>query len=88
MANIKLEFCSTGFPDEMASTDWSPQRFTHVIELMEEALNFARISWADYLFVSFSCMFFLTIQTYIIFPKILVYVVVLKICFKWKNNLF
>ncbi|XP_059143528.1 glycosyltransferase 25 family member-like [Physella acuta] len=49
--DVKLDQIKKGFPDENASTDWSPQRFTHVIALREEALNFARSSWADYLFM-------------------------------------
>lgn len=46
--------------------DWSTDRFAHIISLKEEALQFARKSWADFVFVSFCFL-------YIIFHIILIY---------------
>lgn len=40
------------FEDEKGPAHWSPQRFSHVIGLREEALNYARNIWADYILVS------------------------------------
>ncbi|XP_075991068.1 glycosyltransferase 25 family member [Anticarsia gemmatalis] len=37
--------------DEKSSVHWSPERFKHVIQLREEALEFSRKMWADYLFM-------------------------------------
>ncbi|XP_049818713.1 glycosyltransferase 25 family member [Aethina tumida] len=39
----------TYFPDERGPAHWTKERFTHVINLKEAALNFARRKWADYL---------------------------------------
>lgn len=41
----------TYFPDERGPAHWTTERFTHVINLKEAALNFARRKWADYLLV-------------------------------------
>uniref|UniRef100_A0A2A4JRR4 Glycosyl transferase family 25 domain-containing protein n=1 Tax=Heliothis virescens TaxID=7102 RepID=A0A2A4JRR4_HELVI len=37
--------------DETSSIHWSSEHFKHVIRLREEALQFARKMWADYLFM-------------------------------------
>lgn len=34
------------------NVDWSIDRFSHIISLREEAIEFARKSWADFIFVS------------------------------------
>ncbi|CAL7944133.1 unnamed protein product [Xylocopa violacea] len=39
---------SNGFADEIGITHWSTERFLHVINLREEALNTARNVWADF----------------------------------------
>lgn len=44
---------SRGFEDEKGISDWSNNRFFHVIKLREEALNFGRRVWADFIFVRF-----------------------------------
>ncbi|KAL4717672.1 hypothetical protein ACJJTC_000821 [Scirpophaga incertulas] len=38
-------------PDETRSTHWSPGHFRHIIKLREQALNFTRHLWADYIFM-------------------------------------
>ena len=38
--------------DEEGPAHWTPLRFTHVIQLREEALDTARQMWADYVWVS------------------------------------
>ncbi|XP_012220536.2 glycosyltransferase 25 family member isoform X2 [Linepithema humile] len=47
--NIYLNTTTTGFEDERTYADWSPHRFAHVINLREEALNYAREIWADFI---------------------------------------
>ncbi|CAB3226126.1 unnamed protein product [Arctia plantaginis] len=37
--------------DEAKCVQWTPQHFTHVINLREKALEFARQMWADYIFM-------------------------------------
>ncbi|XP_063986859.1 glycosyltransferase 25 family member [Diachasmimorpha longicaudata] len=49
--NAKLNEESHGFNDEKGTADWSNDRFSHVISLRQEALNYARESWADYIFM-------------------------------------
>ncbi|XP_047115562.1 glycosyltransferase 25 family member [Schistocerca piceifrons] len=46
-------------PGENSSVAWSKQRFTHVIQLREEALMVARYVWADYVWF-LDCDVFLT----------------------------
>lgn len=50
--NTSLDEKSTGHKDEKGYADWSLMRFTHVIKLREEILNYGRKIWADYIFVS------------------------------------
>lgn len=50
--SINLNTTSIGHHDEITITDWSPQRFAHVIDLRERALNYARGAWADFILVS------------------------------------
>lgn len=45
-ANVSVAFEATN------KTIWTSERFNHVIKLKEEALNYARAVWADYIFVS------------------------------------
>uniref|UniRef100_A0A0C9RI84 AAEL003481_0 protein n=1 Tax=Fopius arisanus TaxID=64838 RepID=A0A0C9RI84_9HYME len=49
--NARLDSESHGFDDEKGTADWSNDRFTHVINLRQEALDYARESWADYIFM-------------------------------------
>lgn len=48
---------SNGFEDEKRIADWSPSRFSHIIKLREEAINYARKVWADFIFVSLKNIF-------------------------------
>lgn len=50
--NIYLNTTTVGFEDERTYADWSPRRFAHVIDLREQALNYAREIWADFILVS------------------------------------
>lgn len=50
--------------DERSATHWSPGHFQHVIRLREDALNFGRKMWADYLFVR---SFFLWCSSFLLF---------------------
>lgn len=36
------------FPDETGPAHWPPSRFNHIIKLREDALQYARQMWADY----------------------------------------
>lgn len=47
--NVHLNASSTGFEDERSIADWSSRRFTHVIDLREQALDYARKIWADFI---------------------------------------
>ncbi|KAJ6654623.1 hypothetical protein lerEdw1_006776 [Lerista edwardsae] len=38
----------SSFPDELGPKHWSDQRFEHVMRLKQEALDFARAEWANY----------------------------------------
>ncbi|KAL5012579.1 hypothetical protein ScPMuIL_011130 [Solemya velum] len=49
--DLEINNTETGFSDEKGACDWSVERFDHVIKLRQEALNFARRKWADYLFM-------------------------------------
>lgn len=49
--DIYIDEKSNGFEDEESNTDWSLLRFTHVINLRQEALNYARKIWADFIWV-------------------------------------
>ena len=44
---------------ESGPIDWPEERFLHLIQLRQTALQEARRQWADYLFVSISCFVFL-----------------------------
>ncbi|RZC38505.1 glycosyltransferase 25 family member, partial [Asbolus verrucosus] len=46
-------------PEEKGPAHWTKERFNHVINLRESALNFARKVWADY-FLAIDCDVFLT----------------------------
>ena len=50
--NVHLNASSTGFEDERSITDWSPRRFAHIIDLREQALDYAKEIWADFILVS------------------------------------
>lgn len=39
------------FTDSKGIAHWSEDRFSHIIELRESSLNFARNKWADYYLV-------------------------------------
>ncbi|XP_024871369.1 glycosyltransferase 25 family member-like, partial [Temnothorax curvispinosus] len=47
--NVDLNASSTGFEDEKSIANWSPRRFAHVIDLREQALDYARKIWADFI---------------------------------------
>lgn len=51
--NTELHESEVGFPQEQGPAHWTVDRFNHVINLRESALNYARSIWADYLLVSF-----------------------------------
>lgn len=46
--DIKLDKASpTSYPGDVEGTEWSDERFSHVMSLKEDLLNKARDSWAD-----------------------------------------
>ncbi|KYQ48787.1 Glycosyltransferase 25 family member [Trachymyrmex zeteki] len=47
--NVYLNASSTGFEDERSIADWSPRRFAHIIDLREQALDYAKEIWADFI---------------------------------------
>ncbi|KAL6442951.1 hypothetical protein ACFW04_002750 [Cataglyphis niger] len=49
--NVQLNATSTRFEDERTFADWSPRRFAHVIDLREQALDYARQIWADFIWM-------------------------------------
>ncbi|XP_071636841.1 glycosyltransferase 25 family member isoform X1 [Temnothorax longispinosus] len=49
--NVDLNASSTGFEDEKSIANWSPRRFAHVIDLREQALDYARKIWADFIWM-------------------------------------
>lgn len=48
---INFDEKSKGFDDEKGITNWSAQRFLHVINLREEALKAGRNMWADFIWM-------------------------------------
>lgn len=58
--SVNLEILSSPphrIGDETGPAHWTPQRFTHVIQLREEALETARQLWADYVWFMDSDVF-------------------------------
>ncbi|KAK2578642.1 hypothetical protein KPH14_012134 [Odynerus spinipes] len=49
--NIYIHEESKGFEDENSITDWSSLRFAHVMNLRQEALDYARKIWADFIWI-------------------------------------
>ncbi|XP_076241704.1 glycosyltransferase 25 family member isoform X2 [Calliopsis andreniformis] len=49
--DITFDEESHGFEDEDGIADWSTQRFLHIINLREKALNQARFMWADFIWM-------------------------------------
>lgn len=50
--DINAETCCKGkFPDETGPGHWTKERFDHIIDLRESALDYARRTWADYVLV-------------------------------------
>ncbi|KAG1708447.1 Procollagen galactosyltransferase 2 [Nymphon striatum] len=49
--NFTSELKSLQFPNELSITDWSVERFEHIIKLKEEALKASKKMWADYIWV-------------------------------------
>lgn len=49
--NIYINEESNGFDDESSIADWSNQRFEHIINLRQEALDYARKIWADFIWM-------------------------------------
>lgn len=45
---------SSGFKDENGIAHWSTQRFLHMINLREKALDAGRNIWADFVWVKMS----------------------------------
>ena len=41
-----------GYEDERCPLEWTEKRFDNVIKLRQQALDYARNVWSDYLFVS------------------------------------
>lgn len=39
------------YASESSPLDWTEDRFRHIMRLKQEALEFARSKWADFLFV-------------------------------------
>lgn len=50
--DVTIDRNETSFPDETGPAHWSAERFKHMINLREEALNVARNKWANFIFVS------------------------------------
>lgn len=50
--NFTFDPNSNGIEGEKGMADWTEARFNHVINLREQALNYARYIWADFIFVS------------------------------------
>lgn len=50
--NIEYDNSTKRHKSESSQFHWSTERYLHVIELKEEALNYARNIWADYIFVN------------------------------------
>ncbi|XP_012266997.2 glycosyltransferase 25 family member [Athalia rosae] len=47
--SFEYDKSSKGFQGEKGIADWTPERFNHVIDLREQALEYARDVWADFL---------------------------------------
>ncbi|XP_043461056.1 glycosyltransferase 25 family member [Leptopilina heterotoma] len=54
---------ANGFEDEKGITDWSSSRFSHIIKLREEAVNYARKVWADFIFMLDADVFLINPKT-------------------------
>lgn len=53
--NVDIEYeNNTRRESETSQTHWSTERYLDVIRMKEEALNYGRKIWADYVFVSVS----------------------------------
>lgn len=50
--NIDYDNATERRESEMSKMHWSDERYMDVIRMKEEALNFGRKIWADYVFVS------------------------------------
>lgn len=52
--NINVEITSgpTAWTNETSTTNWPVERHMHIIDSKEEALNYAKQIWADFVFVS------------------------------------
>lgn len=57
--NIDIEYDNTTErrPSETSRTHWSDERYFDVIRMKEEALNYGRKIWADYVFVSLNSVY-------------------------------
>lgn len=51
--SVDVEFVkgAPDFADSKGPAHWSEDRFSHLIQLRESALNYARNKWADYYLV-------------------------------------
>ncbi|XP_012279221.1 glycosyltransferase 25 family member [Orussus abietinus] len=49
--DVEIDNESNGIQGEKGIADWPLERFNHVINLREEALNYGRRIWADYVFM-------------------------------------
>jgi len=50
--NVKIDNDSTKYDDESGPAHWPHSRFQHIVQLRESALQTARDSWADYIWVN------------------------------------
>lgn len=48
---LKTDASEDKYPDQEEYKYWSPSHYEHVIELRQEALDYARYRWSDYLFM-------------------------------------
>lgn len=51
--NIEYDNVTSRRATEQSTSHWPIERYDHVIRLKEQALNYAREIWADYIFVNF-----------------------------------
>ncbi|XP_018577272.1 glycosyltransferase 25 family member [Anoplophora glabripennis] len=56
--NTEFSDLERGFPQEQSPAHWTVDRFNHVINLRESALDHARLMWADF-FLAIDCDVFL-----------------------------
>lgn len=55
--NVEITAGPTAWINETSTTNWPVERHMHIIDNKEEALNYAKQIWADFVFVSFFASF-------------------------------